>query len=156
AISLRQVGNLVVSLGEILQTLAQLFFGRPGSQSDKGVRKIPTVVVQLRREVVRLRFALLAYQRGLLIIVVHVVRQRSHVVKKFRIHGPALVFVPQPRADQLPFQLVNSVFEQKLDFLSILFIHDRAQAFVFARERTVFRRRRRRQPTFVNATTLTA
>src|SRR5688572_1840731 len=57
----------------------------PGSRPKK-VGEVVARVVELRRKVVGLRLALLADQGGLLIVLVHVMGNRPHVVEELAVH----------------------------------------------------------------------
>jgi hypothetical protein len=93
AIRLRQVEDAVVALVPILQALADLRLGGAGVEAHERVREIVADVVVLRREVIALGLALLLDQRRLLARLVHVVRDRAHVVEEFGIDRPLLVLV---------------------------------------------------------------
>jgi hypothetical protein len=54
----------------------------------------------LRREVVRLGLAFPADERGLGVVLVHVVRYGAHVVEELRVHRPLAVPLPESLADQ--------------------------------------------------------
>ena len=54
----------------------------------------------LQRKVVRLGLAFPADERGLGVVLVHVVRYGAHVVEELRVHRPLAVPLPEPLADQ--------------------------------------------------------
>ena len=80
----------------------------------------------LRREVVRLRLSFTSNEFRLLEILVHVMRDRSHVVEELGIDRPLLVFLPDRTADDLRTKLRDNIAQQKT--LSIM--NDRAESFV--------------------------
>ena len=100
AIGLREVEDAVVALVPILEALADLRLGGAGFEAHEGVGEIVADVVVLRREVVRLGLALLADQLRLCRALVHVVRNRPHVVEELRVDRPLLVFLPDRLADE--------------------------------------------------------
>ena len=54
----------------------------------------------LWREIITLGLAFLADEFGLLLALVHVMRNRPHVVEKFGINRPAAIFFPDRFSDQ--------------------------------------------------------
>src|SRR5690606_13339536 len=103
-------GNFVVPFGEVLQAFLNLFFGGTRSYSKECIREITAVVVQLRRVIISFWFTLLSYFGCFLVVMVNVVRQRTHIVKEFGIHGPTLVFIPNPVTNDFAFQFIDGVF----------------------------------------------
>ena len=87
----RQIENAVVALAPIFEALADLGLRRARLQAHERVGEIVVDVVELRREVVALGLAFLADELGVLEALVHVVRDRAHVVEELRVHGPAVV-----------------------------------------------------------------
>src|SRR3546814_1247184 len=87
------------------------------------------MVIYLRREIIGFRFTKLAGQGRHFIIMVYVVRKWSHVIEKFRIHRPALMFVPDTVTNYLSLKFINSVLQQKLLFLSVVIEYDETQPF---------------------------
>ena len=82
-------------------------------QAHEGVVEVVLGGVQLRREVVALGLALLAGQRGVLGLLVHVVRDGAHVVEELRVDRPALVLLPDCLADDPRPGLLDGVAEQE-------------------------------------------
>ena len=99
AIGLREIEDAVVALVPVLEALADLRLGGAGFEAEEGVGEVVADVVVLRREVVALGLAFLADQLGLLGALVHVVRDRPHVVEELRVHRPAAVLLPDRLAD---------------------------------------------------------
>src|SRR5690606_28792620 len=93
---LRIHGDFVVPFGEVLQAFFDLLFGGTRSDAEESIGEISAVIVQLWGVVVSLWFSFLPYFGRLLIIVVDVMWQWSHIVKKLGIHRPTFVFVPDP------------------------------------------------------------
>src|SRR5205807_5223410 len=83
AIRLREIKDAVVALVPILKTLPHLRLRRAGFEAEESVRKIVAHVVVLRRKVVTLRLAFLADQLRLFLALVHMMRDRPHVVEEF-------------------------------------------------------------------------
>ena len=100
AIRLAIVEDAVVALVPALQAAADVVLGRARLQAEEGVGEVVADGVELRREIVRLRLTLLTDQRRLLVALVHVVRDRPQVVEELAVDRPALVLVPDRRADQ--------------------------------------------------------
>src|ERR1051325_1401689 len=99
AIGLGQIKNAVVAFVPVFQAAPDLGFGGAGFEAEESVWKIVADVVVLRGEVVGLRFAFLADEFGLFGTLVHVMRDRAHVIEELRIDRPFLVLVPNPFAD---------------------------------------------------------
>ena len=95
-------------------------------QAHERVREVVADVVELRREVVRLGLAFLADELGLLGVLVHVVRDRPHVVEELRVDRPLLVLLPDVVADDLRPEFGHGVAQQEL----VLAGDDVAQPFV--------------------------
>ena len=75
-------------------------FGGARLQAHERVAEVVVDVVVLRREVVAFRLALLPGQLGMLLRLMHVVRNRAHVVEELGVDRPPLVRVPHRLADQ--------------------------------------------------------
>src|SRR4029077_8414542 len=91
-----EIENPVIALIPVLKTSANLRPAGARLETHERVGKIVAYVVVLRRKVVRLRLAFLPHQGSLSRILMHVMRNWSHVVEKLRIDWPSLVFVPDP------------------------------------------------------------
>ena len=76
AVGLREVGDLVVALGEVFQAFEDLFLGGAGGEAEEGEGEIRAVVVELGREIICLGLAALAGEQGVFVAVVDVVGQR--------------------------------------------------------------------------------
>ena len=113
AIGLRQVEDAVVALVPVLQAAADVGLGRARLQAHERVVEMVLGGVELRREVVALGLALLAGQRGVLVLLVHVVRDGAHVVEELRVDRPALVLLPHRLADDPRPGLGHGVAEQE-------------------------------------------
>ena len=134
-----EVGDLVVTLGEVPQALAELVLRGFGTQAEEGVGIIGPVVVVLHGEKVRFGFSHQADQLRVRLPMVHVVREGALVVEELRIHGPALVGVPDPFPDDRAFQLGDGVAEGHLLHPGAVLDDHEAQTLVPARLRTVVR-----------------
>jgi hypothetical protein len=91
--------DAVVAFVPVLKAAADLGFGRAGFEAHEGVGEIVADIVVLWREVVGFGFAFLADELGLFGILMHVVRDGSHVIEKLGIDRPLLVFLPNLFAD---------------------------------------------------------
>src|SRR3954468_21238064 len=105
----------------------------------------------LWREIVRFGFSFLPYQFGLLLVLVHVVRNRSHVVEELRIHRPLSVFLPDLIADEHS----SSFSDRLLQGEPLIFYHRVAQSLIESAI-LVGGWRRGRKPAFVNSSTVQA
>ncbi len=110
AIRCRVVGNFVVAFCKVDEALTYLFLRSAGGDPKKRIREIAAMVVYLRREIVRFRFSILSYHASILIVGMHMMRQRTHVVEKLGIHRPAFVLLPDALANQCAFQVVDCIF----------------------------------------------
>ena len=95
AIRLAEVEDAVVALVPAFEAAANVLLRRAGLQAEEGVGEVVADGVELRRKVVGLGLALLADQRGLGVVLVHVVRDRPHVVEELAVHRPAAVLRPR-------------------------------------------------------------
>jgi len=100
--------------------------GRARLEAHEGVRKIIADVVVLRRKIITLRLAFLPDQFGLLGVLVHVMRDWPHVVKKLRVHRPLAVLLPDSTADDVCAALGHSVAQRE----AISPVHHVAQSLV--------------------------
>src|SRR5439155_24121780 len=146
-IGLTAIQDTVVALIPALESIADICPGRAGLKTEKCVRKIVTKVIELGWEVVRLRLALLAHQRGLGVVLVHVVRDRAQIIEELAVHRPAAEAVPQGTADQPWTFLHYRVGEGERLFITM---HDPAKAFI-GHASLISGRRRGREPAFIDA-----
>ncbi|MPN35238.1 hypothetical protein SDC9_182735 [bioreactor metagenome] len=149
-VGFRQVGDPVVAFGEILQAGADLLLRGSRLKAEKGVGEASAVVVELRREIVALRFAALPDFFRVFVAVMHMVRQRSEVVEKFRVDRPAAAAVPEPFAEQFRAEFGDRFGERHEGAVRG---HRMTDAFVHAGERPVVRRGGAGQPAFIDAAT---
>jgi hypothetical protein len=112
-VGLGEVDDSVVATVPALQALPHVVLRSARFEPHEGVGKVVVAVVVLRREVVALGLALLPHQLGVVERLVHVVRDRAHVVEELRIHGPLLVAVPDRLADEPGAPLDDGVAEQE-------------------------------------------
>jgi hypothetical protein len=96
-------------------------------------------------KVVALWFAFLAHKPRKLGRLMHVMRDRSHVIKEFRVHGPASIFVPDLFANDLGSTFLDRVRQGK----PFVVEHTVTQTFV-GRPIFVHGRGRRTEPAFVD------
>ena len=82
-VGLREIEDAVVALVPVLEAAADLRLGRARLEAHEGVGEIVADVVVLRREVIALGLAFLADEFGLRGRLVHVMRNRPHVVEEF-------------------------------------------------------------------------
>ena len=109
----RQVENAVVAAIPILEAPAQLILRRARLESHEGVREVVVDVVVLGREVVALGLSFLAHECGVFLRLVHVVRDRSHVVEEFRVDRPSVIFAKDGRADEFVSLFGDGVLEEE-------------------------------------------
>src|SRR5262249_36153194 len=133
-----------------LQTAADILAGRTGLQTEKGVGEIVAQRVQLGWKIIALRLTLLIHQGSLFVALVHVVRDRPEVVEKLAVNGPALVALPDGRADQA-FPLHLDGVAQREGALAL--VNDVAESFI-KRSALVGGRCRRGEPALVDAATM--
>ena len=95
------------------------------------------MIVHLMREIIRLRFSGKAYKRGMGVIMMDVMRQRSEVVEKFGIHRPALMLFPNPLPYYFIFQFFYGVFQPEEIFPGTVFKHNKALSFIVSRQGTI-------------------
>ena len=93
----RQEGDAVVALVPVLEAAAHVLLGGARLEAHEGVREVVVGLVVLRREVVRLGLAAAADQLGLRIALVHVMRDRAHVVEELAEQVPARARAPSRR-----------------------------------------------------------
>ena len=118
--------DLIVSLIPVGDALANLSLRRAGFEAHERVREIVADVVMLRREVVGLRLAFETEQFGLLGVLVHVVRNRTHVVEELGVDGPLLVLAPNLRTDERSATFLDGLLERETGVAD----HDVGEAFV--------------------------
>lgn len=99
AIGARKIEYAIVAFVPIFKATADLTFGRARFEAHECVREIVTNVVVLGWKIVRLGFAFLADEFGLLRVLMHVMRNRAHVIEELGIDGPLPVFLPNLLAD---------------------------------------------------------
>ncbi len=105
--------DAVVALVPVLQAADHIGLGGPRLQAHEGVVEVILGGVELRGKVVALGLTLLAGQRGVLGLLVHVVGDGAHVVEELRVDGPAAVFFPNGLADDPPLAFLDGVFEEE-------------------------------------------
>jgi hypothetical protein len=126
AVGFREIEDAVVALVPILKALAHLRLGGAGFKAHEGVREVVADVVVLRREVIALGLAFLADELGLLLRLMHVVRNRPHVVEELRVNRPARILLPNVFAHERCAAIGDSLAQREA-----LSAHDAvAQAFV--------------------------
>jgi ABC-type branched-subunit amino acid transport system ATPase component len=115
-----EVKEPVVAFRKALQALLHLFFGRFRIEPEEGERKIPTVVILLRRKEIHFRLARLSHPRGVHVTVMHMMGKRAFVVEELGEHRPSLVLIPKPRSDELCLELIDCVTEQDPFFTRVI------------------------------------
>ena len=95
-----KIKDAVVAFIPVLKAPPNLPFGCAWFETEERVRKVVADIVVLRRVIIGLRLPLQANQFGLFGILMHVVRNGSHVVEELRIDRPLFVFVPNFFADE--------------------------------------------------------
>ena len=113
-ISAAEVEDSVVAFVPIFQTTANIFRLRARFEPHERISKVVVDVVQLWREIITFRLPFLADQRRVFETLVHVVRNRPHVVKELGIDRPAVVLVENRFADDVAAAFGDSILQQKL------------------------------------------
>src|SRR5262249_54260994 len=128
------IQNPIVAFVPVFEAANDVIFCRPRLETKKRVRKIVLNDVVLRWEVVRFRLALLSDFPGKLLALMHVVRDRSKVVKKLAEDIPSSISRQPITAEQRITGNVDGVLQQKL--LPVVEMNI-AQTFVISSERSV-------------------
>ena len=125
----------------------------PGSSPMNVYGKLLSSLVVLRRKVVRLGLAAAADPLGVLVALVHVMRNRPHVVEELAEQVPAAFALHHRRSEQQIAGGFDRVFQlearRRLE-------PDVAEALVGRRARAVVGVRRGRKPSLVDAAAMTA
>ena len=125
-VGLGKIEDAVVALVPFGDAITYLRLGRAGLEAHERVREIVADVVVLRREIVGLGFAFLADELRLRGALMHVVRDRTHVIEKLRVDGPLAVFFPDGFADKRGAGVFDGLREREAAVAD----HDVAQPFV--------------------------
>ena len=141
----RKIQNPVVALVPVLKALPDLRLGRPGFKSHERIREIVPHWIVLRREIIGLRLSFLPHQSGLFLGLVHVVRNRPHVVEKLRVHRPLAILIPDRLSNQHRTALGDCLSQREPGIAR----HHITEALVLSPV-LVRRRRRGSKPTLVN------
>ena len=112
-VGLGEVDDPVVAAVPVLEAAADVVLRGARLQPHEGVGEVVVAVVVLRRKVVALRLAFLADELGVVERLVHVVRDRPHVVEELRVDGPLLVAIPDRLPDKLRAPLAHRVAEHE-------------------------------------------
>src|SRR5262245_57712678 len=147
------IEDAVVALAPVLEAAAYVRCRGAGLEAHERVRKIVLELVVLGRKVIGLGLALTAHQRRMRIALVHVMRDRAHVVEELAEDVPAVFLRHHLGADQRVASGVDGLLQLKaLAGLE----PDVAEPFVCRRSRSVVGVGRGREPALVNATTVRA
>ncbi len=92
--------DAVVALVPVLETAPHIGLGRSRLEPHERVRKMVFELVVLRRKVIRLGLAAAADARGILVALVHVMRNRAQVVEELAEQVPAAIARHDRRSDQ--------------------------------------------------------
>ena len=116
-IGLGELENLVVALVPVRDAFADLRLGRTRLEAHERIWEIIPDVVVLRREVIRFGLTFEPEQLGLLGVLVHVVRDRTHVVEELGVDGPLFIFLPNRGADEFGAEFGDGLFQGKADIV---------------------------------------
>src|SRR5215470_17081173 len=94
------IENSILAVIPSLETLLDIVFSGSGLQAHESVRKIVFHLIVLRRKVVRFGLPLLTDLLGELVILMHVMRDRPHVVKELTQEVPAAFAIHNVAAEQ--------------------------------------------------------
>src|SRR5437016_12469673 len=72
AVGLAEIEDAIVSFIPALQAAANIGLGCARLQAEKSVGEVVADRIELRREIIRLRFSLLTHERRLSVILMHV------------------------------------------------------------------------------------
>ncbi len=89
----REIQDSVVTSIPILEATSQILFGGPWLKPHEGVAKMVVNVVVLGREIVTFRLPLLPNKGRILLRLVHVMRDRAHVVEELGIDWPTTIAI---------------------------------------------------------------
>src|SRR5262249_16964658 len=138
--------NSVVPFVPIFQTSPYLRLGRAGLEPKEGIGKIVSDIIVLWWKIITFRFSFLSYQFRLLLVLVHVMGDRTHVIEKLGIDRPPAVLVPDSFSDQRR----AAVFHRFAQRESLPIHHTITQPLI--RHSSLVRCLcRRREPTFIDS-----
>src|SRR5579871_6732155 len=101
--------------------------GRARLQSKEGIRKVVADGVELRRKIIGFWLPLLADKSRLLVVLVHMVGNRTEVIEESAVHRPALEPFPDRGPNQArPFR--GNGIAQRKGALAVM--HHIAETFV--------------------------
>ncbi|GBD35695.1 hypothetical protein HRbin36_00809 [bacterium HR36] len=100
AIGFAVIQDAVIAFVPALETSAYVFLSSARFQPEKCIGKIIADTVELRGEIIGFGFTLLADERRLLVILMHVMRDRAEVIEEFAINRPAMILLPHRFADK--------------------------------------------------------
>ena len=146
AVGFREIEDAVIAVVPAVEAIDDVLLGGAGFQTHERVREVVADLVHLRREVVRLGLAFLSDEGRLLGVLMHVMRDRAHVVEELRVDGPLAVLVPDGIADDLALEFVDCISQQELLAAS----DDVGQTFIPVAI-VVRRFGRRAEPAFIDA-----
>ena len=139
--------NSVVSAVPVLKAAVDIFFCGSGLEAHVGVGKVIAELVVLRREVVGFGLALLSDQLGELVALMHVMRNRAHVVEELAEQVPAAFALHDIGAEQKIAGAFDCIFQQEFAARVGMNI---AEAFVRRGRRAIRGFRRRGEPALVD------
>ena len=137
----------------VLEAAPDVVFRRPRLQSHERVGEGVVDLVVLRRKVVGLRLALAPDELGVRIVLMHVMRDRSHVVEELTEDVPPAFLRHDVGANQRVTRHVDGLLQ--LESLSRVETHI-TQTLVSGRPRPVVGVRRRGKPALVDAAAMRA
>ena len=112
-IGLGKLEDLVVTLVPVGDALTHLCLGRARLKTHESVGEIIPDVIVLRGEVIRFRFTFEPEQLRLFGVLVHVVRDRTHVVEKLGVDGPLLIFLPDGGANKFGAEFGDGLLQRE-------------------------------------------
>jgi hypothetical protein len=100
AVRTRQIGDPVVSLVPVLEAATDVVFRRSGLESHERIWVVVVGRIVLRWKVVRLGFPAATHALGVLVALVHVMRDRTEVVEELAEQVPTLFTLHHVSAKQ--------------------------------------------------------
>ena len=140
--------NAVIACRPLLQASPHVASGRARLESHERVRKVVFELVVLRRKIVRLGFTTSADPPGVLVALVHVMRNRPHVVEELAEQVPSALPLHHGRSDEQVARGLHRVLQQKTRAVAGPHV---TEPLVGRRPRAVVRVRCGREPPLVDA-----
>ena len=113
SVGFRQIQQPIFALVPAVKTVNDILLGGAWFQPHECIWKIVPDRVHLGWEVVALGLSFLADFCRLFRVLVHVMRDRAHVVEELRIHRPFFERIPDVVTDDFALQLGHGIAQQE-------------------------------------------